>query len=443
MPLYATAALWIRIGSTNKFLGDTEHCPHQITTRSRAVSELPSEPDLDFARASQYEDNETGSLHYAKRRRSGDSPVNSISTRIEGRFPSLSRRWRDRKRASGLSISTRNLTPSRQPSGSRASSAAGSYQHGYESNVQSPATPPQSIIDQQTESIPMSPVESEAMAHGESIDRDALVSTPLLPPMMADDAMGGNEDLQSPLQSPSVADQGQLSSIVNTPIGTPKHHSGMPTPPLSARPSYASMHQSRPGYMVPSSEIPPIMIAGPNDEWADKLGHANFTIHPEPYLPQTYDEDSRRHLFEDWETARRNYTRHQVRTGEHYGVTSKTYMLTEMKWSGIDASWKRNYDAFVAKGGEMAGATAPEAASEPAPLAKMPSITDPRSEGKFPKLGDEDIVGPMAVAPLKAAYADLHRPRGKRAAFVTFLKEMKIPSVFLGRSNLGLRASRR
>ena len=74
-----------------------------------------------------------------------------------------------------------------------------------------------------------------------------------------------------------------------------------------------------------------MMLADPNDKWTNLLGHANFTILPEPYVPEHSDAASLRQLFADWESARCNYAKHQVRTAEHYGVTSKHYTLTEQR----------------------------------------------------------------------------------------------------------------
>jgi hypothetical protein len=52
----------------------------------------------------------------------------------------------------------------------------------------------------------------------------------------------------------------------------------------------------------------------------------------------------------DWDMAR-NYMKH-VRTGEHYGVTSKIYKLTEEKWADVDMQWKKNSELLIAKAGK-------------------------------------------------------------------------------------------
>ena len=173
------------------------------------------------------------------------------------------------------------------------------------------------------------------------------------------------------------------------------------------------------------------MLTDPNDKWAIKLGHANFTITPEPYVPEVCDTASLRQLFADWEQARCNFTKHLVRTGEHFGVTSKTYMLTEQKWAEIDALWRSNNDQAIARAAERGEELEPTSPCEPAPLSKMPTLDNPNSEGKFPKLGDEDIVGPMVQV---AAQVPPPSPR-KRDIFKA------LTSIF-GRSSAGTRAAK-
>jgi hypothetical protein len=139
----------------------------------------------------------------------------------------------------------------------------------------------------------------------------------------------------------------------------------------------------------------PLFIADPTDEWSIKLGHANYSIFPEPYLPEVCDALSCRQLVVDWELARTNYFRHKHRTIEHYGSNSKTFKLTEQKWAHIEALWRKNNDCAAAEAARTSTDAHPITPTEPAPLTIMPTLDDPRSEGKFPKLGDQDIVGPM------------------------------------------------
>lgn len=119
-------------------------------------------------------------------------------------------------------------------------------------------------------------------------------------------------EVQSPLQSPTVADRS------------------------SSRSSRSSI--------IPSGEIPDLDIEEP-DEWSAKLGHANYHITPEPYMPEECDKSACQQLSADWEAARKAYLEHAEHVSEHYGPTSQTFKLTEQKWAGVDALWKSYYDA--------------------------------------------------------------------------------------------------
>jgi hypothetical protein len=157
-------------------------------------------------------------------------------------------------------------------------------------------------------------------------------------------------------------------------------------------------------------------IAESTDEWSIKLGHANFTIEPAPYLPEVCDSETCRILVVDWETARQQYFKHRARVIEHYGVGSKTYKLTEEKWSSIDAEWKKNNAITSAQASIDSTDASPITPAEPAPLTNMPTLSDPHCDGKFPKLGDLDIVGPMEVAP-PPSRTSLSSPPGKLTTF--------------------------
>lgn len=283
------------------------------------------------------------------------------------------------------------------------------------------------------------PIDIEKANRDSSDREDAFATTPLLPPLMMDASAHTKQvPMQSPLQSPSVAESSDPFSGTVTPIDamTTPQLPGMPSPPLSTKPSVSSFRRSttsRPGHLIPSSEIPPILIADPNDEWANKLGHANFTICPEPYIPERFDLEACRQLRTNWDLARCNYTKHLVRTGEHYGVTSKTYNLTEAKWRQIDATWRNNNELTITntvENGSDAFATLKHTTLGDGPsniMTKIPSLNDPRSEGKFPQLGDEDIVGPMVQVA-----AQLQRTPSKKAKLFKFIAD-KFP-VGLARS---------
>ncbi|KAI9773845.1 MAG: hypothetical protein M1840_006070 [Geoglossum simile] len=384
-----------------------------------------------------WSDGDFSSSPQAKKRRADGSPFASIATRLSNRLPSLPKRWRSRKSSGQVSgtdsfrdaIST-HATDSRSPSLAGSISQPPDKYYGMEM----PPSPARSILDEEEDNYRMSPV-GIRNANKFCSSGDGIATTPLLPPLTIP---GSNTPLespiQSPLQSPTVAEPREPFSIVNTPANTPtsprtKECStvGRPlTPPLSTHASISSFHRHRPGHLVPSNEIPPILIGDPCDPWADRLGHTNFNIQPEPYLPEVYDLAACKQIRTNWDLARCNFAKHLVRTGEHYGITSKTYRLTEEKWAEIDSQWRRYDETVISKTAEESGvnaATLSEAATAPMALMKIPSLNDPRSDGKFPKLGDEDIVGPMVQFA-----SQLQRKPSKKAAFLKFLQDVKFPS---------------
>jgi len=144
------------------------------------------------------------------------------------------------------------------------------------------------------------------------------------------------------------------------------------------------------------------------DPWDGRLGHANFNIHPEPYEPQQMDLDGYTEFRANWDQARTNYAKHLARTAEHYGSTSKVYKLTEEKWTSIDDIWKRHHAAMTkvlapvlarVSGDAEAQDSAASSAVLEKPMTKVvvPIVDD--KGGKFPLLGDGEIVGPMSVGP--------------------------------------------
>ena len=125
--------------------------------------------------------------------------------------------------------------------------------------------------------------------------------------------------------------------------------------------------------------------------------------------------------------------KHLARTAEHYSTTSKVHQLTEEKWGQVDAQWKRNHDLTLSRAPDDREESLPLfrklSNSEPAPIIKIPSINGPRSEGKFPKVGDEGIVGPMVR---EKAMSPHQRPSKKRT-FWKFLQGVLPSSVAFGR----------
>ena len=406
---------------------------------------LPSPTDYDLADDPGI-DGDGGSGAPAKRPRMGDSALHGLS-RVGSRIPSLSQRWRRRKAGNSIVVDdgVTELGPSRANS-TRASSVAGSITEpsaGPEPpQPQLPLTPTGSIHTGDPEASSVAPIDIQrANAPPDGADKEGTATTPLLPPIIAQfPSYIQDVPFQSPLQSPSVAPSPTVADhdcpfAAHSPVHTAPA-SGLPSPPLSAKPSVSSFHRQR-GLSQPQplSDATPILMADNHDEWSLKLGHANFTIYPEPYLPTQSDLPACRKLRADWDLARCQYTKHVMRTGEHFGVTSKIYRLTEEKWAEIDAVWQRNSERTVSRavghGFEAERSLRHGSVAPPTPLKKLPSLNGPRSEGKFPTLGDEGIVGPMEQI---ASPRPPRRP-SRTAGFFRFLHGVMPTSVGLfGRS---------
>lgn len=350
-----------------------------------------------------------------KRRRSMEQPTCApaaapVNThRFSSKFGSISRRWKNRSAVGPqLSIITHLNSPA---------SRSGSLNS---SQIVSPAM---SVISKHESLLPLSPVapltsqtslevENEQLSFEQEPEEEdeepCQATTPLLPPVLAE-VCKQEEPIQSPLQSPSIAPTSAIMSS-RTSIDTPL--SCLPSPPLSTRPSMVSMHsRSRTNTMTngPILDIPPLQLLDDvADPWAFRLGHANFTIHPEPYTPETLDLDSYTEYRNNWDHARTNYAKHIARTAEHYGSTSKVYKLTEEKWSSVDDVWKRQHSlmrsalapvlARLSDGDSSMQDSGTSSAVLEKPVTKvvLPVIDD--KSGKFPELGDGEIVGPMSVA---------------------------------------------
>lgn len=274
-------------------------------------------------------------------RKSHESTFSGIATRLGSRFNNITR-WRSGKRPNLMSsptceLSFENAYPISLAASSRSSSLSSpSYNIFDRSPDQAVTTSPELSFWESTESIG-SPAIAMDMDKTNSvhvgIERDrALATTPLLPPLMRAPPQGDDET-QSPLELPPVAPQSEIHS-----------------PALSTRPSISSLEHS-PSLML-SPEMPASMHSMHSmlpecDGWSDRLGHANFTIFPEPYHPALVDRDTVRKFLEDWAAARTSYTQHLYRTGEHYGQTGKIYALTEAKWAEVEHEWKLNHDSLM------------------------------------------------------------------------------------------------
>jgi hypothetical protein len=308
-----------------------------------------------------------------------------------------------------------------------------------------PPTPARSIYGREDLTTP---IDIERANKSQEDVEEAFATTPLLPPLMTDSAATSKQaPFQSPLQSPSVAEPSDPLSLsgIATPIDAVIAHSPNPSIPssplLSTKPSISSLfHHSR-TYLTPCSEIPVLPLTDlPEDVWSVKLGHANFTIQPEPYVPSTFTLASCRQLRADWDLARTNYTKHLVRTGEHYGATSSTYKLTEEKWALTEAAWRKNHDTTVAATAETGsdafkGLEYNVFGNENRDLVtKIPSLNDGRGVGKFPSLGDTEIVGPMvkvAASSPALATGGLKRSASTKAKLFKFIAD-KFPAGLVG-----------
>ncbi|TDZ24662.1 hypothetical protein Cob_v002303 [Colletotrichum orbiculare MAFF 240422] len=357
-----------------------------------------------------------------ERKRSGtDSPFSGLATRINTRFPQLSR-FKSTKRAQLTASPTTELTYENAHPVSRTVSSRSSSLSGPSHLMSEPAIPtPATSFWESSESVDgPAPIDIEKANERNSIERDrSLAATPLLPPLLTTSPAEAPQP--SPLQSPTVA-----ATVLSMDAPSTQSLSHILSPSLSTRPSVSSfrnIHSSQDltlGY--PS-------ILQDHDEWSDRLGHANFSISPAPYLPDEANADTLRLFRADWEAARVNYTKHLVRTGENYGETSKIYALTEAKWAETEKSWRAFHERTMQRipATSMVNTPRPDvsrsrsrgrvrASSGGSVILRRPGHDDvfaneqwrrledglptaiPRlidAEGKFPERGDEDIVGPM------------------------------------------------
>ncbi|RMZ21115.1 hypothetical protein D0859_14877 [Hortaea werneckii] len=417
---------------------DTPFCEHRPSITSITASNPEWTPGDDS-----FSDGELPAPQSISRRVSSENAHGgSLASRLSRHWPSMSRR-RNKDQSSGMSSpSVRSAPPSRTPS-IRMPSLRGSMANLAETACDD--TPPHTPADAQSEfntssrpraiSRSQRPRDIELPDLKDASDRQELASTPLLPPMMAEHLSESAEELlTSPLQSPKIADPigTHAGSIRSTPNLLPTG-SGIPTPPLSSKPSVASIDNSRRGIgLQPASEIPPMTISEETDYWSIKLGHANFHIDPEPYIPQHCTLQSCKRLLDDWETARAEYMRVAVHVSEHYGPTSQTYKLTEQKWSEIDAQWRSYHERANQEAGVDSEITLFQPLAETQRVSKLPSLNDPQHPSKFPAIAEGDIVGPMVQ------YAKIQRRPSSKPAMLRLFTD---PSSLLGgRGPFGLRS---
>ncbi|KAL4996815.1 hypothetical protein BDV10DRAFT_101497 [Aspergillus recurvatus] len=335
--------------------------------------------------------------HSPKKRRSDNASANGLS-RIGSRISTISNRWRSKRGSDGgdgESFSPQVRSRTNSSASVFAASPTTAAPMSWVESAQIPPSPARTIFEERLSESGAQPIDIAKANHQDQDESAPQATTPLLPPLMGDDLEKSVSVIQSPLQSPSVAD---VSNASPDPNALRDRLANLPSPPLSSKPSIASFSRPRASTIrTVSGDVPPLTLSDPNDEWAIELGHANFTIQPEPYVPEDYDIDSFRRLRSQWDLAQCNFTKHLVRTGEHYGVTSKIYKLTQEKWESINREWKRHYEAMLAQLEAQNGPilSTIESHRDPCEQVKIPTLHD----DKFPELGDGEIVGPMKIAP--------------------------------------------
>lgn len=374
-----------------------------------------------------------------------ESPFLGLTTRLGSRFNTINR-WKSTKKISLMASPTTEVSfenvLSRTPSalaGRSSSMPSSDHRLQDRSNVATSAPPSVSHYSSM-ESIDAISEDEEEMSLGVRgiLERDrAKATTPLLPPLMTSPLAAPPQE--SPLQSPTIATFSAGSELPSpNPVVV-----NFSRPSLSAKPSFTSLRLGPNGMDLP---LPLPAILQEHDDWSDRLGHANFTITPQPYELEIINLDTVRKFRDDWEAARVNYTKHLVRTGENYGGTSKIYRLTEDKWAETEKRWRDTYDSAIkqtlmrdptrARSISAArsrsrgrGRGRSESASafstgrriddvlfadeewrrlDDPPPSIVPRLMD--ANGKFPERGDEDIVGPMhrAEAMVRSQSEDKH-----------------------------------
>ncbi|CAI0655532.1 unnamed protein product, partial [Colletotrichum noveboracense] len=335
----------------------TTVCPcihHGYESAETLHSVYPADFDIDYDLGFGSDTDYSSTL---ERKRTGtESPFSGLATRIGTRFPQLSR-WKSTKRSQLTASPTTELTfetahpVTSRAASSRSSSLSGPSRHMNEPSIPTPAT----SFWESSESVDgPAPIDIGKANERESIERDrALASTPLLPPLL--NTPPTEVPQPSPLQSPTVA-----PTILSMDVPSTQSLAHVVTPSLSTRPSVSSFRHAQSSQELPIG-FPSILQD--HDEWSDRLGHANFSIAPQPYEPEEASMESLRLLRADWEAARVNYTKHLVRTGENYGETSKIYALTEAKWSEIEKSWRAFHEQTMERivAGSKTSAQRPEA----------------------------------------------------------------------------------
>ncbi|GAO19180.1 hypothetical protein UVI_02014600 [Ustilaginoidea virens] len=409
-------------------------CTHRNSSEALFPGDFVSEFDIDYDMGFLSDGDVTpDTRHHRKKRSAAEAAFSEFTMRIGSRMPTI-RQWRSTKRTTLRASPTTCLSLenvlSNGASSSRSSSLSTSNHplaaDGFPEAAVSPisSNPSMSFYSLNDDGECGLGLEMTPEDHVK-LQRDrAMATTPLLPPLLT--SALASPPRESPLQSPKV----ESSPTPDAPLSpTMSTLSPFMRPALSARPSTSSLRKAS-----SSSELPLALpaILQEHDEWSDRLGHANFTISPQPYELASLEPDAIAKFRNDWDLARINYTKHLVRTGENYGQTSKIYALTEAKWAEIERRWKTTLEEVIKNSCHSAPGSAAasrnqsrgrgrgrSSSSNAAALARLAPQDDVLAElewrrvedclpsavpqmleslnadGKFPGRGDEDIVGPM------------------------------------------------
>ncbi|KAL1959218.1 hypothetical protein VTO42DRAFT_2723 [Malbranchea cinnamomea] len=355
-----------------------------------------------------------------KKRRADNIPFRGFS-RISTRLSSMSSRWRQKQ----LSDTAAALERYDESLRSRANSATSTLVSPVVSSLSRresghARSPARAAFEERISEAGIAPLDIEKANAQSPPEGERHATTPLLPPMMKDLPNPVDEvPLNSPLQSPSVTRAPDSPSVSMTTTVSPV--SGLPSPPISTQPSLSSIRPPQMGSTRGCSmDIPSMNMEEPVDEWAQKLGHANFTILPEPYEPTLCTIEAFEEHRACWELARCNFAKHLVRTGEHYGITSNIYRLTEEKWESINEQWRQTHNRLAANLADKEGNPLSLSKSNihTGEAIKLPRLHD---KEKFPDLGDEDIIGPMSVARQSPPSS---QQRSRKRSFFRFLQDL-------------------
>lgn len=369
---------------------------HVRTEPSNSLDSLEYQLSMDVADAD-------GS---SKKRLSDNQHFKSIS-RIGSRLSSMSSKWKQKQQLSDTAAALERYDESLR---SRASSTTSTLVGppinplSRRQSNHSSSSPPRAVFEEHMNEANLAPIDIDA-ANSEQNNPDAEAerhaTTPLLPPVSVEFPNPNNDvPLDSPLESPTVADTSESPGVTTTTTTSAAVNkaSELPSPPISAHPSLSSIGRQGIPIRTCGMDIAPAMAMDePVDEWSHKLGHANFTIGPEPYTPSISNAETLQEHKSNWELARCNFAKHLVRTGEHYGLNSQIYKLTEEKWESVNDQWRTTHNQLAVNLADDKDNPVLCASNLPANEAiKLPRLHD---KEKFPDLGDEDIVGPMTVAP--------------------------------------------